>query len=96
MPYSSTSVTLRCTDCGSLLAEYHGVTLHGGSRTRLQAHAHDVLAWHLSKARDCAASEPRLAQVVRHSHKRTPTPRTPAKPARGSGPAHHPRDSSSS
>ena len=89
MPYASTSVTLRCTDCGSLLAEYHGVTLQGRNRARLEAHAHDILSWHLSRARDCAASEPRLAQVVHRSHRRRPPASASAKPRHGSG--HPPR-----
>lgn len=62
MPTTPT-VTLRCADCGVLLAEYHRLVLDPRRRSRLEAQARDLLEWHLTEAKDCRAGAPILSEV---------------------------------
>jgi hypothetical protein len=63
----STSVTVRCTACGRIVAEYPRLVLDARRRSRLDSHARDLLEWHVAETRDCPAATAVIAEVARRA-----------------------------
>jgi hypothetical protein len=56
---STVTVTVRCADCGRILASYYGVPRDREARARLAAAATDLLDWHRKALARCPASSVR-------------------------------------
>ena len=58
---STVTVTVKCADCGRILASYYGVPRDRSARGRLAAAATDLLDWHRRAFARCPASATRTS-----------------------------------